>query len=93
MGYILAWDPDLQIKDNDGYTPLHLAVKAVDAMESSRPVRFLLIRGADKYAKDHNQKTPIDLVESEINTPELAKEVRNMIVSMNFENLIYSVLG
>lgn len=53
LSYLLAWGPDLNIKDQEGFTPLHLAVKSVDAIESTRPVRFLLIRGADKTLRDN----------------------------------------
>lgn len=62
MAFLLAWGPNLELKDNDGDTLLHLAVKSVDAVESARPVRFLLIRGANKMAKDNNNETPLDLV-------------------------------
>lgn len=47
LSYLLAWEPLLDVQDQDGFTPLHLAVKSVDTVESTRPVRFLLIRGAN----------------------------------------------
>ena len=52
----------MNLPDQEGYTPLHLAVKSVDSVESTRPVRFLLIRGADKERKDNQGRMPIDLV-------------------------------
>ena len=52
LSYLLAWHPNMNIKDQEGFTPLHLAIKSVDSVESTRPVRFLLIRGADKTAVD-----------------------------------------
>ena len=64
LSYLLAWNPELDLRDNDGYTPLHLAVKSVDEVECTRPVRFLLIRGANKDIRDENQNTPLDLVEN-----------------------------
>lgn len=36
----------MDLKDNDGYTPLHLAVKSVEESGTARPVRILLLRGA-----------------------------------------------
>jgi len=63
LSYLLAWNPNLDIKDNDGYTALHLAVKSVDHVESVRPVRFLLIRGADKNVQDNDGNTPLDFIE------------------------------
>jgi palmitoyltransferase ZDHHC13/17 len=63
--YLLAWLPTDQLndKDCDGYTPLHLAVKSVDSLKTTRPVRSLLIRGASRDAVDNENKKPIDLVE------------------------------
>jgi hypothetical protein len=37
----------------EGYTPLHLAVKSVEALRSVRPVRSLLIRGASRDIRDN----------------------------------------
>ena len=65
LSYLLAWRPDLNVRDNDGFTPLHLAVKSVDTVESTRPVRFLLIRGANKTIRDNQGRAPIDLVTAE----------------------------
>ena len=62
LSYLLAWGPNLNAQDQDGFTPLHLAVKSVDTVESTRPVRFLLIRGADKFVADNANNTPLDLV-------------------------------
>jgi ankyrin repeat protein len=57
--YLAAWNPDLNAKDYDGQTPLHLAIKSVEAIDSVRPVRFLVIRGADKTIKNNKNITPI----------------------------------
>ena len=81
MSYLLAWHPNLEIKDNDGNTALHLAVKAVDAMESTRPVRFLLVHGANKNARDNNQEIPLDLIESEVSSQNHVKDLHKMLVS------------
>lgn len=64
LSYLLAWSPELNLRDNDGFTPLHLAVKSVDTVESTRPVRFLMIRGADKEVTDDEGRKPLDLVEA-----------------------------
>jgi len=82
LSYILAWNPDLNLQDNDGYTPLHLAVKSVETVESTRPVRFLLIRGADKERRDKRGETPLDLVQNgEVQTTHLANDLKKMLVS------------
>ena len=43
---------NLELKDESGYTPLHLAVKSVAAIKSTRPVRALLLKGADRKARN-----------------------------------------
>ena len=60
--YLLSWVKFLDDKDIEGYTPLHLAVKSVESLKSTRPVRSLLIRGASRDALDNNDRRPIDLV-------------------------------
>ena len=46
LGYLLAWNPDLNKQDVEGMTPLHLAVKFVDQSENTRSVRLIVMRGA-----------------------------------------------
>lgn len=57
LSYLLALGPDLSAKDQKGYTPLHLAVKSVEQLKSTRPVRALLIKGADRSIKDNEGLT------------------------------------
>ena len=54
LNYILSWITDLEDQDTEGYTPLHLAVKSVETLRSTRPVRALLIRGASRNVLDNN---------------------------------------
>lgn len=61
--YLLSWVKYLDDKDIEGFTPLHLAVKSVDVLRSTRPVRSLLIRGASRDMRDNNDKKPIDLID------------------------------
>jgi palmitoyltransferase ZDHHC13/17 len=70
VSYIIAWNKELNDQDIEGYTPLHLAVKSVDQLDSVRPVRILLMRGANRDIKDYRGRRPIDLVE-QINNAEL----------------------
>ena len=48
LSFILAWQPDIDAKDAKGLTPLHLAVKSSEDLLSTRSLRHLLIKGADK---------------------------------------------
>ena len=50
IAYILAMNPKLEIQDQAGYTPLHLAIKSTATLKSTRPVRTLLLRGASRTA-------------------------------------------
>ena len=61
--YLLSWVDFLDDQDCDGYTPLHLAVKSVETLQSTRPVRSLLIRGASRKIRDNQDRLPIDLAE------------------------------
>ena len=54
LSYLLAWSPNLNSVDCDGNTPLHLAVKYVDDAESTRMVRFILMRGASTIIVNKN---------------------------------------
>ena len=76
--YLLSWVHDLNEQDVEGLTPLHLAVKSVESLRSTRPVRSLLIRGASRDVRDKQGRKPIDLVE-EITVPALQAELRQML--------------
>jgi len=52
LSYILAMNPNLETKDQAGFTPLHLAIKSVGELKSTRPVRALLLKGASRAAKN-----------------------------------------
>lgn len=41
---------------------MHLAVKSVETLKSTRPVRALLIRGAPRNIKDERGRIPADLI-------------------------------
>ena len=50
LSYILAMGPDLELFDQNGLTPLHLAVRAVPELQSTRTVRSLLLKGSKRNA-------------------------------------------
>lgn len=64
MIYLLAWikKEDLSLKDDDGYTALHLAVKSADELETSRPVKTLVFKEARTDVYDNNNKSPLDVL-------------------------------
>lgn len=62
LNYLLAMNPNLEAKDQKGLTPLHLAVKSVEILQSCRPVKALLIKGANRDARDNENNRPVDLI-------------------------------
>ena len=64
--YLLAWKADVHMKDENGQTPLHIAVKEVPKLYGIvRQVRFLTLCGADRHAKDIDAKSPYDIAMSQ----------------------------
>ena len=74
----MAWNPDVNIQDKEGYTPLHLAVRSVDALESCRPVRALLIKGASTNIRDKKGNLPFDYVR-DIKTRSFIYELHHLL--------------
>jgi len=62
LGYILAWDAKVNATDAKGQTPLHLAVKSAEDLRSTKSIKHLLIKGADKSIKDLTGKKPVDFI-------------------------------
>jgi ankyrin repeat protein len=53
---------DVNAIDINGLSPLHLAIKAAEELKSTRSVRHLLIKGADRNLRAKDGKLPLDLV-------------------------------
>jgi len=62
LNYLLTMKPNLEAKDSSGFTPLHIAIPHVEKLGSTRNVKSLLLRGADRNAIDNHGKTPMDLI-------------------------------
>ena len=56
----------LEARDDNGFTALHLAVQSVEMLKSTRPVRALLLKGADRNAKDSRERSPVELMSSDL---------------------------
>jgi palmitoyltransferase ZDHHC13/17 len=58
MIYLLAWydTTALNMKDKEGSTPLLLTIKSADELGSGRPMRAMLMAGADKEVLDKKKK-------------------------------------
>ena len=77
LNYILSMDPAINAKDQKGFTPLHLAVKSVEILKSTRPVRALLLKGADRLAKDNEDMTAEHMI-----SESLPDSLRNDLLTM-----------
>ena len=80
MVYILAWldTEDLCQKDDEGNTAMHLAIKVVDTLESTRPVRSLIYNGSPTDIPDHNGVLPLTLAK-QIENPKMKLDVLKML--------------
>lgn len=78
LSYILAMGPSLELTDQNGLTPLHLAVRAVPDLESTRTVRSLLLKGSSRSAVSNQGQTPIDMIKEKMD-PGLKNELRSML--------------
>ena len=86
LTFLVQWGPDMSIQDNQGQTPLHLAVKSSEEVESTRSVRYLLVKNSPTNIPDNNGEVPADFIE-EIKSQEMQVELRDMLVK-NYINLI-----
>lgn len=73
-------NPDLEAQDEKGLTPLHLAVKSVEALKSTRPVRALLLKGANRETKDNDGKIAMDMISSNLAHP-IQKDLKAILVN------------
>ena len=64
--YILAIGPNLEIKDSSGLTPLHLAIKSVGDLRSTRPVRSLLLKGANRHAVNNQGQNVFEIIKDDV---------------------------
>ena len=78
LSYILAMNPDLEILDQNGLTPLHLAVRAVPELNSTRTVRSLLLKGSSRSAVTKSGQTAIQMIKDTMEQP-LQRELRGML--------------
>ena len=78
LSYILAMKPNLEPKDQGGFTPLHLAIKSVSELRSTRPVRALLLKGADRDATNNQGQNCIQMIKDNL-TDGLKLELQQML--------------
>ena len=79
--FLLAWGSHVNLKEIEGYTPLHLVVKNLERQGSIRILRNLVMHGADPSIKDKRGLTPLDLL-GEVRNRDLAGEAKALLVSL-----------
>jgi len=62
LSYILSLGPDLEIHDQNGLTPLHLAVRAVPDLQSTRAVRSLLLKCSGRGTLSNAGQSPVQMI-------------------------------
>lgn len=83
LSYILSWDVDVNEQDSKGYTPLHLAVKSSEDLRSTRSLRHLLIKGADRMIETIDErKKPIDIA-NDLRTPAMKEDIIKLLQENN----------
>lgn len=60
---------------------MHLAVRSVETLDSCRPVRALLIKGAEPMIKDKSGKLPVDYINPAAIRTGLENELRSLLES------------
>lgn len=78
LAYLLAQKPNINARDQEGLTPLHLAVRSVEVLDSCRPVRSLLIHGANKNILDNNGLRPADYIQH-VTKSDLRKQLEHLL--------------
>ena len=52
-------------------TPLHLAIKSVNDLNTTRPVKALLIRGANRFTRNKKGEGPVEIARLNVSNPSL----------------------
>ena len=83
LTYILPMRPNLEARNKDGLTPLHVAISQAERLESTRNVRVLLLRGADRDAKDNEGRKPVDVIPDSM-PPHMDRELRTFLGKQSY---------
>ena len=64
LSYLIAWGANVNSKDTENNTPLHLAVVSSETVKESRCVKILLLKGSKRENENKNGQKAIDLVKN-----------------------------
>lgn len=81
LSYIIAFGGDVNAVDIKGLTALHFACKEYKQTKSTKGIKQLLIKGANRNAIDYDYKRPIDYVpiDQKKENRELAIEINKLL--------------
>jgi len=66
LALLLEKKPNLNVQDNDGNTPLHVAIQEADWNQMrNQDISLLLKNGIDPSIRNYNEKTPFELKEAQ----------------------------
>ena len=83
LTYLLSMKPNLEAKDVQGFTALHIAVASVAKLGSTRNVKALLLRGADRDQQDLKGQTPIKMIPKDLSEG-MHKELQSMLMEQSY---------
>lgn len=63
--WLIGFGADINAVNEDGDTPLHLLIQNVQKLDSSKLVKELICKGADRDAQNLEGKKPIDILREE----------------------------
>lgn len=79
LSYIIAWGGDMEAMDIKGHTALHFACKKHKENKSTKGIKQLLIKGANRNAMDFEGKRPIDYVQTEAKPSAQAADIIKLL--------------
>ena len=88
--WLLGFGADINAVNEEGDTPLHLLVKNVYKLDSSKLVRELICKGADRDAVNLEGKKPIDILKHECSQHE---KNGDRLMSNNLRQELEEMLG
>jgi ankyrin repeat protein len=84
MYYLLSWEASqsyVNTQDDSGKTALHIAIKFSEKFTDLRPIKELLMKGADRKIRDKKGDRPIEYVEKYVTSPETQRDLRLLLAN------------
>lgn len=76
----MGWEVDINAQNDDGDTPLHLAVEYAHKCEGIRSLRDLLVKGASRNIMNKKGQRPIDILKHSKLDVKLEAEFRDALL-------------